>query len=108
MRDFMLSNQKLVSILMSLFYCRSQLQNLQQSDDADVPESEFMKSFKVATFEFSVGSAKKEAADNTAQPHFWENVLQSKRLQLEAAEQERLGKGKRLRKKVRSLPEQRS
>ena len=63
-----------------------------------------MKSFKVATFEFSAGDAKQEAADNTSKPHFWEDVLQSKRLQLEIAEQERLGKGKRLRKKVANLP----
>lgn len=93
----------LASILIKVYCCRSQLENQEQSDEADVPESEFMKSFKVATFEFSAGRAKKEAADNTSKPQFWENVLQLKRLQLESAEQEKLGKGKRLRKKVGSL-----
>ncbi len=83
---------------------RSQLESQQNSDEADGPESEFMKSFKVATFEFSAGDSRKEAADNTAKPHFWEDLLQLKQLELEAAEQERLGKGKRLRKKARSSP----
>ena len=83
---------------------RSQLENQQGSDDADVPESEFMKSFKVATFEFTAGNQKKEAADNATKPHFWEDVLQMEHLELEAAEQDRLGKGKRTRKVVSNLP----
>lgn len=70
-----------------------------------MPESDFMKNFKVATFEFSAGHSKEgesgaPALDQAPKPHFWENILQIKHLQLQALEMERLGKGKRARKKV--------
>lgn len=78
-------------------FCRNAVEHANSTDDADEPESGFMKSFKVATFEFAAAQAPK---DSKLKPHFWEDMLHARHLQLQEEEQERLGKGKRFRKKV--------
>ena len=80
--------------------CRSQLNDQTASEDTDLPESGFMKSFKVATFEFAAEAAPEESAAKTPKPQFWEDILLHRHMQLNDAEQQRLGKGKRERKKV--------
>ena len=87
--------------LIAFRWCRSSLKNASGMDETDAPESEFMKSFKVATFELSAEEAAQDAKASKLKPHFWEDVLKARHLQMQEDELDKLGKGKRLRKQVR-------
>lgn len=63
-----------------------------------MPESDLMKSFKVATFEYKAETAPRST--ELPKPQFWEALLKPQHDQLQIAEGDRLGKGKRARKHV--------
>ena len=79
------------------------LRRSDMTDDGsqDLPESDFMKAFKVASFE--TGTAEDKEQTGTDNKNFWQNLLSDSVAQEEQAELQRLGKGMRERRQVRHI-----
>lgn len=75
---------------------------LDDSAADNLPESDFMKAFKVASFEVAEDGAPLSSKKSGDSKKFWKNLLADSAEQEKQAELERLGKGMRERPHVSS------